>query len=119
AYDAVGNRSGKTTISAATSACTGGGDTSAPTVPGALTKTGSTTTSISVSGYGLYRNSASTGSTSSRSSTFAGLACGTSYTLAVDAYDAAGNRSAKANLTASTSACASSPPPPSAATAYV
>ncbi|MEP6978354.1 MAG: metallophosphoesterase, partial [Thermoleophilia bacterium] len=34
----------------------------------------------------------------------------TSYTLAVEAYDAAGNRSARSTLTASTSAC--SPPPP-------
>ena len=97
-----------TTISAATSACSGGGDTSAPTVPGRAQKTGSTTTSISVSwsastdnvgvtGYGLYRNSSSTGSTSSTSSTFSGLVCGTSYTLSVDAYDAAGNRSTQAN----------------------
>ena len=116
AYDAVGNRSAKTTVSAATSACSGGGDTSSPTVPGALAKTGSTTTSISVSwnastdnvgvsGYGLYRNDASTGSTSATSATFSSLVCGTSYTLSVDAFDATGNRSAKANLAAATSAC--------------
>ena len=42
----------------------------------------------------------------------AGLTCGTSYTLAVDAVDAAGNRSGKASLTTSTAACPSAPPPP-------
>jgi chitodextrinase len=35
-----------------------------------------------------------------------GLACGTTYTVAVDAFDAAGNHSAKASLSTSTSACA-------------
>ncbi|MDX6439850.1 MAG: hypothetical protein QOF45_2433, partial [Gaiellaceae bacterium] len=116
AYDAAGNRSARTSISAATSACVGGGDTAAPSTPGALTKTGSTTTSISVSwgastdnvgvtGYGLYRNNTSTGSSASTSATFTGLACGSSYALAVDAYDAAGNRSGKSSLTTATSAC--------------
>ncbi len=119
AYDAVGNRSGKTSLSAATSACAGGGDTTAPSTPGTLTKTGSTMTSISVSwgastdnvgvtGYGLYRNGSSTGTSASTSATFSGLACGSSYTLAVDAYDAAGNRSSQRSLTTATSAC---PPP--------
>ncbi len=119
AYDAVGNRSSTTSLSAATSACSGGGDTTAPSTPGTLTKTGSTTTSISVSwvastdnvgvtGYGLYRNGSSTGTSGSTSTTFTGLACGSSYTLAVDAYDAAGNRSGQRSLTTATSAC---PPP--------
>ena len=116
AYDAAGNRSGKTSLSAATSACAGGGDTAAPSAPGALTKTGSTQTSISVSwgastdnvgvaGYGLYRNGSSTGTSASTSTTFGGLACGSSYALGVDAYDASGNRSGSTSLTAATSAC--------------
>jgi hypothetical protein len=67
---------------------------------------------VGVAGYGLYRNGSSTGSTANRSATFSGLACGTSYTLAVDAYDAAGNRSAKASLSAATNACPPPPPPP-------
>jgi chitodextrinase len=119
AYDAVGNRSGTTSLSAATSACAGGVDTTAPSTPGTLTKTGSTMTSISVSwgastdnvgvtGYGLYRNGSSTGTSATTSATFSGLACGSSYTLAVDAYDAAGNRSSQRSLTTATSAC---PPP--------
>ena len=41
-----------------------------------------------------------------------GLACGTSYTFAVEALDAAGNRSSRATLTTSTSACSTTPPPP-------
>ena len=124
AYDAAGNRSGLTSISAATSACAAGGDTSAPAAPGTLSKTGSTATSISVSwgastdnvgvtGYGLYRNTTSTGSTAATSATFTGLACGSSYALAVDAYDAAGNRSGKTALTTATAAC----PPSSDTTA--
>jgi chitodextrinase len=116
AYDAAGNSSARTALTSATSACSGGGDSTAPSLPGALSATGTTTTSISVSwgastdnvgvsGYGLYRNNASTGSTPSTSATFGGLVCGSSYSLAVDAYDAAGNRSAKRSLTAATAAC--------------
>jgi len=91
-------------------------DTSAPTTPGALSVTGATSTSLSVSwgassdnvgvaGYGVYRNGAVVGSSASTSYSFGGLMCGTSYTLSVDAYDAAGNRSAQASLIAATSAC--------------
>ncbi len=40
-----------------------------------------------------------------RHNAYTGLNCGTTYTLAVDATDAAGNRSAKASISASTSAC--------------
>jgi chitodextrinase len=102
-------------------------DTQAPSVPTGLTASGQTETSVNVSwnaatdnvgvtGYGTYRNATSAGSTSAatRSYSFTGLACGTSYTFAVDAYDAAGNRSATASLTAATAACP--PPPPSGST---
>ena len=115
AYDAAGNRSGQTTISAATNACVAGGDTIPPTAPGSLSRTTATTTSITVSwgastdnigvsGYGLYRNNASAGSSTTTSAMFSGLSCGASYTLAVDSYDAAGNRSGKTSV-AATSAC--------------
>jgi hypothetical protein len=96
----------------------GGGtaDTQAPSTPTGLTVTGFTTSSISLSwnastdnvavaGYGLYQNGALVASTQQTSYTFTGLACGTTYTLAVDAFDAAGNRSGKASITTSTSAC--------------
>jgi chitodextrinase len=102
-------------------------DAQAPSAPTGLTVSGQTETSINLSwsastdnvgvtGYGAYRNGVAVGSTSAatRSYSFTGLACGTSYTLALDAYDAAGNRSAKTSLTASTAPCPS--PPPSSGT---
>ena len=51
-------------------------------------------------------------SPSSPGASQSGLACGTSYTFAVEALDAAGNRSSRATLTTSTSACSTPPPPP-------
>ena len=128
AFDAAGNRSAKPQISAATNACASA-DTQAPTMPGNLATTGSTQSSVSVgwtastdnvgvSGYGYYRNSGLIGNGTGTSYTFAGLACGTSYPLEVDAYDAAGNRSARAQLSASTAAC-STPPPPGTGAANV
>ena len=131
AVDLIGQRSDRAALVAATAACppppppppAPEPDTVAPSVPSGLVKSSSTTSSISVSwtassdnvgvaGYGLYRGASSTGSTANRSATFSGLACGTSYSLAVDAYDAAGNRSAKATITAATNACPPPTPPP-------
>jgi len=115
AKDAAGNVSTRTTVGAPTGACSTA-DTSAPTAPTGLKSTGATTSSISISwtassdavgvaGYGVYRNGTLVTSATGTVYNFAGLACGTTYTLAVDAYDAAGNRSTKASLTGSTSAC--------------
>jgi chitodextrinase len=119
AYDAAGNRSGKTTVTVATTACA---DTSAPSAPTALaasnvSQTGlsltwaASTDNVGVAGYDVYLQNAKVGSTSGTSHAFTGLTCGTSYTLGVVAYDAAGNRSSQSTLTGLTSAC--SPPPPS------
>ena len=94
-----------------------------PTAPSGLRVTGASTTSIAlawnastddvgVSGYGLYRDGTAAGTSSTTSASFTGLACGRSYTLGVDAYDTAGNRSARSSITASTSACTTPPPPP-------
>jgi chitodextrinase len=105
-------------------------DTTPPSAPTNLTKTGSSSTSITVSwtastdnvgvtGYDLYKNGNSTGTTASTSSTFSGLACGTSYPLAVDAFDAVGNKSGQASISASTSACADTTPPTVSITAPV
>ena len=96
-------------------------DTSAPTTPTGLTLAGATTTSVSVSwkpssddvgvaGYGLYRGGARVDTTSHTSYTFSGLACATTFEVGVDAYDAAGNRSARTTLAAETAPC---PTPPS------
>ena len=93
-------------------------DAQAPSTPAGLAVTTTTGTSITlgwsassdnvaIAGYGLYRNGASVGSTAAGSYTFSGLTCGTSYTLAADAYDGAGNRSGKGSVSASTSVCAS------------
>ncbi len=120
AYDAAGNKSTVSTISASTVACP---DTQAPTAPTGLNVTGATTTSISVAwnasfdnvavtGYDVYNGSTVAGTTSTFTSyTVSGLTCGTSYTLAVDAYDAAGNKSGKTSLTTSTAACSDTQAP--------
>jgi RHS repeat-associated protein len=65
-----------------------------------------------VAGYGVYLNGTRISSTTGFTFTFAGLVCGTSYVLGVDAFDAAGNRSAQASKSVLTSAC---PPPPCSA----
>ncbi len=116
AADAAGNRSGPTGATVSTSACPAGPDVDAPTTPTGFAKTSSTQTAISVSwsastdntavtSYRTYRDDATAGNPTGTTYTFTGLTCGTSYPLAVDAADAAGNRSAKATITASTNAC--------------
>jgi chitodextrinase len=88
---------------------------SSPTASSATTSTltlswGKSTDNVGVAGYHLYRNGSlvtSVGS-STTSYKFTGLTCGTSYQLGVDAYDAAGNKSATRAVTASTSACSRS-----------
>lgn len=93
-----------------------GGDTRPPSTPGALaaTSVGQTsvtlgwspsTDNVGVAGYGVYRDGAQVGSSTTTSATVAGLACATTYTLAVDAVDAAGNRSAPASISVTTAAC--------------
>ena len=122
AVDGAGNRSAKSSITASTAACATG-DTQAPTTPGSLTVTGASTSTVSVSwtasldnvgvtGYGAYLNGGTVGSSTGSSYTFNGLACGTAYSLAINAYDAAGNQSAKVTVSGSTSACPPPPPPP-------
>src|SRR5207253_2039043 len=59
---------------------------------------------VGVAGYTVYRGGVSVGSTGATSFAVAGLACGTSYSFAVDAFDAAGDRSGQAGLSASTPA---------------
>jgi chitodextrinase len=116
AVDAAGNRSAQSTLTAQTAACPPPADTQAPTGPAALTVASATQTSVglswssstdnvAVAGYGLYKAGAAAGTTASTSSSFSGLACGTSYQLAVDAYDAAANRSPRSLMQVSTSAC--------------
>jgi chitodextrinase len=90
--------------------------------PTGLTVTGNTLSSISlgwnaptgnvgVVGYDVFVNGTRIGSTTGTSYTLSGLACGKSYTLGVDARDAAGNTSGQASVTASTASCSGQPPP--------
>src|SRR5882672_7516671 len=92
-------------------------DTQAPTSPGGLVASSVGQTSVvlswspstdntGVAGYGIYRNGAQVGSSTSTSATVSGLACATTYTLGVDAVDAAGNRSAAATVSVTTAPCA-------------
>jgi chitodextrinase len=132
AYDASGNHSAPATISAATSACSA--DTQPPTTPGSLTVSNKTSASLSVSwqastddtgvaGYDVFVNGTKAGTTVATTYPLSGLTCGTAYTIGVEAFDAAGNRSTRATTSATTNACPDTHPPsapsgltPSAAT---
>lgn len=127
AYDAAGNTSSRPSVNASTSPCPPVADTQAPTAPANLSASGQSQTAITlnwsassdnvgVAGYRSFRNGTTVGTGTATSYAFSGLACGTSYTLAVEAYDAAGNVSSRPSLSATTSAC-SAPPPPSSGSA--
>lgn len=94
----------------------GPGDTSPPSTPGGLTASGATqsslnlswnasTDNVGVTGYDVYLNGGHVATASSTSATVSGLSCSVSYTLGVDAYDAAGNHSGQTSTNASTAAC--------------
>jgi chitodextrinase len=119
AFDAAGNRSSRSDMTATTSACP---DTQAPSVPTNVvvgTRTGTSialswspsTDDVGVVAYGLYRGGAVVGSTAGTTGIVTGLSCGTNYTLAIDAVDAAGNRSAQAVVMVATAACADTQAP--------
>ena len=119
AYDGAGNRSSRADITITTSACV---DTQAPSTPTNLVVGVRTASSISLSwtsatdnvgvaGYGLYRGGTSVATTPGTTGIFSGLSCGTSYTLGVDATDAAGNRSSQGVVMVSTTACPDTQPP--------
>ena len=91
-------------------------DSTPPSAPTGLTIAGTTSSSISlawspstdnvgVAGYDLFRNGSKLATVTGTSYTFGGLACGTTYTLAVDAFDGAGNVSARASVARATGPC--------------
>ncbi len=92
-----------------------GGDTTAPTAPGALSASGTTSSStnlswtastdnVGVTGYLVFRNGVQVGTATGTGYTDTGLAASTPYTYTVRARDAAGNQSpASASLTVTTS----------------
>jgi chitodextrinase len=99
-------------------------DTTAPTTPANFTVTAATGISlsvswsassdnVSVSGYTLYLDGTNVATTRATSFVYGGLSCGTVHALAVDAYDAARNRSGQATLSAPTAPCPRDTTPPS------
>jgi len=90
-------------------------DTTAPSTPTGLASTstqtsynfswGASTDNVGVTGYEVFRNGVSLGTTTSLSFNNTGLTCGTTYTAGVRAKDAAGNNSATSTLTVATSSC--------------
>jgi len=92
-------------------------DTTPPSAPAHLEAVAATRISVSlawsaatddlaVTGYRVYRDDTTVGDVDARQFTVGGLSCGRTYALGVDAVDSAGNRSAKATVTASTAPCA-------------
>ena len=86
----------------------GGGDTEAPSTPTNLSASNTTQTStdlswnastdnVGVTGYTVYQDGASIGTTASTSYAVSGLTASTTYTFTVTASDAAGNESAASN----------------------
>ncbi|HZS24751.1 MAG TPA: Ig-like domain-containing protein [Gaiellaceae bacterium] len=119
AFDAAGNTSATAVLSASTSPCA---DVTPPTTPTGLVESGATASSVSVSwspstddvgvaGYDVFVDGAAAGTTTATSDVLGGLACGTSYTVGVQAFDAAGNVSGLATVAASTAACIDRTPP--------
>jgi hypothetical protein len=100
-------------------------DTVPPSVPQGLTMTSAGPTSIvldwadssdatsGVAGYNLYLNGALFDASDSSDITVTNLNCATSYTLVIEAFDGAGNLSARVSTVRSTAACGTTPPPSS------
>ena len=97
------------------------GDKTPPSTPGGLSASAGQTSlnfswsassdNVGVAGYFVFLNGAHVQNATSSSASLGGLTCSTSYTLGVDAYDAAGNHSSTASITASTAGCPAPPPP--------
>jgi chitodextrinase len=113
AFDQAGNSSASSSVIGSTLACA---DTQAPSAPANVSISSRTATSIALTwspstdnvgviGYGLYQGGTSTLQSAGTVGIFTGLVCNTNYTLAIDAVDAAGNRSAKTTVMVSTTAC--------------
>lgn len=124
AYDSAGNRSTKANVAFSTTACD---DTQPPTAPGQVVVSGETQTSMALSwsassdnygvaGYDVFVNGTKNVTVTGTSYTLNGLACGASYTVGVEAFDAAGNRSSRTAVASSTTVCA---PPLSSGSVFV
>ncbi|MFD5636185.1 glycoside hydrolase family 6 protein [Streptomyces sp. NPDC127077] len=96
----------------------GGGDTQAPTAPGGLAVSSTTSSGVSLSwsastdntavtGYDVYRDGTKVGSATTTSYTDSGLAASTTYSYTVKAKDAAGNVSASSAAVSATTKASS------------
>ena len=116
AKDAAGNKSEKANINATTLKKTDDPtDTEAPTAPANLKVINKTTNSatitwaesddnVGVEGYDIYVNNEFVGTTTNTNYKLTGLEADTTYAVSVQAKDAAGNKSAKSNVTVKTNA---------------
>ena len=131
ATDAAGNRSTKSTMSAATAACSetppATGDKTAPSAPQSLGVSsatqsaitlswGSASDNVGVTNYRIYRDGMligqgpGSGGGYTNTWTDSSRTCGTGYQYAVEAQDAAGNTGPRGTVTAATAACSETPP---------
>ena len=117
AVDAAGNRSQRTPAWVQTAACS---DSEPPTAPTSLTLVASAPSSLAfswspssdnvgVAAYHVLLDGVSVLDVTQPGATVQNLACDTTYLVAVEATDAAGNRSPNATISAATESC--SPPP--------
>jgi len=97
----------------------GGGGGTVPGAPGSLQVTGSTSSSISLSwtassgtvtGYRVYEGTTQRAQVTGTSATITGLACGTSHTYVVRAYNANGESPNSNSATGSTTGCGGTVP---------
>jgi len=113
AYDARGNESAQSSSASATTESEPSGDEEAPTVPGSLSATATSSTQIDLSwdastdnlgvhGYRIYRDGNEVGSSSSTQYSDTGLTPSTTYTYGVSAYDAAVNESGQSSPVSAT-----------------
>jgi len=65
-----------------------------------------------VAGHGVYVDGKRVAATRAKSYSFTGLGCGRTYSVAVDAYDSARHRSARATVQAATATCLGAQPAP-------
>ncbi len=116
AFDRGDRHSPVTSTTVSTAACP---DSTPPSVPSGMRQVAATensvmlawspsTDNVGVVEYGLYASGLRVATSSDASATLTNLACGTSYLVAIDAADAAGNRSTQATSYLRTSACPSS-----------
>jgi chitodextrinase len=113
AFDAEGNRSATSATLLATTPCE---DLEPPTTPSGLVVSNATASTLNVAwqqsrddvgvaGYDVYVADKRVLTTTKLLTTLSGLACNTSINVGVEAFDAAGNRSARIAVQSKTAAC--------------